>query len=145
MVAGATIRKPVPSDVEYLLKTWGREHRRALPRALPDRLFYHEFQKIMYSLVSRSDARVICAAEDPNYILGFVIGTVHPDAKTAVVHFAYVRSPFRRAGMVREALRDMGWEPGFEIVASHWSDYVARFDLKALNLVYNPYILYGVG
>ena len=144
MASAAVVRKPVPSDVEYLLKTWGREHRRALPRALPDRLFYPEFQKIMYSLVSRTDARVICAAEDPNYIIGFVIGEVHADAQTAVIHFAYVRSPFRRAGFTRAALEDMGWRPGYEIVASHWSDYVARFDLKALNIVYNPYILYSV-
>lgn len=142
MSSAAVIRRPVPSDVEYLLKTWGREHRRALPRALPDRLFYPEYQKIMYSLVSRSDARVICAAEDPNYIIGFVIGSVVPEAQTTVVHFAYVRAPFRRAGFVREALRDMGWQPGFEVVATHWCDYVDRFDLKALNLIYMPYALY---
>lgn len=137
-----TIRRPVPSDVEFMLKTWLREYRRAVPRSFPDRLYYNEFQKVILALTRKSDARVICAADDPNFIAGFVVGNVYPEAKTAVVHFAYVRPPFRRVGVTTAALKDMGYRSDMEIVATHWHPYLDRFRLN--NLIYNPHVLYKV-
>lgn len=137
-----TIRRPVPSDVEFMLKTWLREYRRAVPRSFPDRLYYNEFQKVILALTRKSDARVICAADDSNFIAGFVVGNVYPEAQTAVVHFAYVRPPFRRSGLATAALEDMGYAPGMEIVATHWHPHLDRFRLS--NLIYNPHVLYKV-
>lgn len=136
------IRKPVPSDVEFLLKTWLREYRRALPRRLPDRLYYNEFQRVILALTRKSDARVVCDAKDANYICGFVVGNNYPAEKTAVVHFAYMRPPFRRLGLGTAALEDMGYQVGHEIVATHWHPYLDRFEQK--ELIYNPYVLYKV-
>lgn len=130
------IRGAVPSDVEFILKTWGREMRRAY-RAMPDRLFYHEFQKIMLALVSKSHARVICSATEPDFIAGFVVGTWHADAKTMVLHFAYLRPPLRRMGLCRAALEDMGYVWKEEIVATFWHPYLSRFGLGFLT--YHPW------
>jgi hypothetical protein len=137
-----TIRKPVPSDVEYMLKTWLREMRKAYPRSYPDRLYYNDFQQIIMQLVAKADARVICSASDPNYICGFVVGSCVAEADTMVVHFAYMRSPFRRAGLVTQALQDMGLVKGYEIVATHWSPYMDRFRIN--ELIYNPTVLYSI-
>lgn len=136
------IRKPVPSDVEFMLKTWLREMRRSFPRNFPDRLYYNEFQKVILALTRKSDARVICAADDPNYIAGFVVGNAYPEAQSAVVHFAYMRPPFRRMGLTTESLKDMGYEAGFELIATHWSPYMDRFRIN--ELIYNPLTLYKV-
>lgn len=136
------IRRPVPSDVEFLIKTWLREYRREVPAAMPDRLYYNEFQKVILALTRKSDARVICAVGDANYICGFVVGTSYAAEKTAVVHFAYMRPPFRRLGLVTQALEDMGYEVGHELVASHWHPYLDRFQRK--DLIFNPFILYKV-
>ncbi len=136
------IRRPVPSDVEFMLKTWLREMRKSYPRSFPDRLYYNEFQKVILALTRKADARVICSATDANFIAGFVVGNVYAPQKTAVVHFAYIRPPFRRTGMVTNSLIDMGYEPGFEIVATHWSPYMDRFRIDSL--IYNPFTLYKV-
>lgn len=141
-MAAFVIRRPVPSDVEYMLKTWLRKMRAAYPRQLPDRLYYNDFQAVILALTRKADARVICSADDPSYICGFVVGTVYPDAETAVVHFAYMRSPFRRMGLVTKALEDMGFKNTYEIVATHWHPYMDRFRLS--NLIHNPWVLYKV-
>ena len=142
MAQSYTIRRPVPSDVEFMLKTWLREYRRAVPRNMPDRLYYNEFQKVILALTRKSDARMVCSAEDPNFICGFVVGTAYPAEGTAVVHFAYMRPPFRRMGLVTKALEDMGYEMGDEVVATHWHPYLDRF--RRNELIYNPLVLYKV-
>jgi hypothetical protein len=137
-----TVRRPVPTDVEFMLKTWLREYRRAMPRAFPDRLYYNEFQKIILALTRKSNARVVCTTNDPNFIVGFLVGDVYPEYETAVVHFAYMRPPFRRYGFARQALLDMAYQDGYEIIATHWTPYMDRFRIK--QLIHNPYVLYKV-
>lgn len=136
------VRKPVPSDVEFILKTWLREYRRGVSQAMPDRLYYNEFQKVILALTRKSDARVICAENDSNYICGFVVGNSYPEASTFVCHFAYMRPPFRRMGLAASALADMGYDEGDEIVATHWHPFLDRFRRK--DLIYNFLTLYKV-
>jgi len=137
-----TIRKPVASDVEFIIKTWAREMRRAYTRKFPDRLFYNEFQKIILSLTSKAQARVICLSDDANYIVGFVVGEHFAAAKTLVVHFAYIRPPMRRLGLGAEACASLGYQPGDEIVATFWHPYLDRFERK--DLIHNPFVLMGI-
>lgn len=139
-----TIRRPVPSDVEFMLKTWLREMRKSYPRAYPDRLYYNDFQGSVLALTRKADARVICTTNDPNYIVGFVVGNTYGDVDTTVLHFAYIRPPFRRLGLASAALADLGHKPGREIVATHWHPYLDKFDLRKLNLLYNPTVLYAI-
>lgn len=137
-----TIRRPVGTDVEFIIKTWAREMRRSYTRKFPDRLYYNEFQKIILSLTSKAQARVICLADDANYIAGFVVAEVFPEARTTVVHFAYVRPPMRRLGLASEALRGLGHVDGFELVATFWHPYLERFDRR--DLIHNPFALLGI-
>lgn len=135
------IRRAVPSDVEYILKTWGREMRGSYVR-MPERLFYNWFQGIMLRLVQTQDARVICDPSDPDVIWGFCVGKWVPEARIMTVHFAYVRPAFRRLGLTTAALKDMGYEDGCEVVATFSSRYIERFrnDL----FIYNPDVAWGL-
>jgi hypothetical protein len=142
MSAAVSIRPPVPSDVEYMLKTWLRVMRKSYPRSWPDRLYYDDFQRDIVALTRKAHARVIASRRDPNFIIGFVVGNIYPENKTAVIHFAYVRSTFRRAGLLTQALLDMRYEPGYEIVATFWGPYLDRFERK--DLIYNPRLLFKV-
>lgn len=139
-----TIRQALPSDMEFLLKTTMRELRAFEPRSMPDRIWYQEMQGVVFALTRKCHARVVCDAASPDTICGFVFGEVYPEAKTTVVHFAYMRPAFRRLGLMRAALEDLGWKRGHEIVATHWSAYLDRFNLRALNLLYNKFVLYTV-
>ena len=123
------------------MKTWGREAKHCnMFHGMPDRLFYNEFQKIMLALVQKQQARVICDASEPDVIMGFVVGQWYPDADTFVAHFAYVRPAFRRLGMLRAALADMGYREGSEIVCTLWNSYIQRFKLDCM--IYNPLVIW---
>ncbi len=135
------IRYAVPSDVEFLLKTWGREMKESgMFKGMPGRLFFNEFQAVMLALTQKQQCRVICDAKEPDVIYGFVVGSWQPQADTFLAHFAYVRPAFRRLGMCRAAMLDMGYREGAEIVASAWNSYVARFKLDCL--IYNPFLIW---
>ncbi len=134
------IRQAVPSDHGLILKTWMREMREATPKAYPDRHFYNDWQKKILALTRKAGARVICTANDPSYICGFVVAVVYPDIETTVVWFCHMRGPFRRLGLMKAALEDMGHQEGYEIVAPDWHPYLDRFNLKKLNLLHNPSI-----
>lgn len=134
------LRQAVPSDMGYILKTWMRTMRDACSKAYPDRLFYNDWQKKILALTRKSDARVICTANDPSFICGFVVGNVYSDVDTTLVWFAFMKPPFRRLGLVSAALADMNHALGYEIVAPDWHPYLERFDRKQLNLLHNPSI-----
>ncbi len=142
------VRGVLPDDVEYLLKTWGREVEASKPHypngkpAMPKRLFFDEYQLVMQALIRSTHARVVVPATDSSFIAAFVIANVYPDATTALVHFAYTRPPFRRLGLCTAALQDLGYEPGFELVATHWTKYMNR--IMRDDLIFNDYALYGV-
>lgn len=141
------IREPLPDDIEFILKTWSREIEKTKPRfadgssCCPKRIFFNQYQKrVIVPLMSKCTARVIVPTSDPSYICGFVVGRYMP-ATAMVIHFAYVRPPFRRMGLCSESLRDMGWVSE-EIVATHWTRYLNRFQIPGLIL--NEYLIYGV-
>ena len=136
------VRLAESGDVNFILKTWLRESRRATPRAMPDSLFYNEFTKIIHLIIPKSEARILCAADDPQYIVAFAIGTTYLDIGTTVLHFCYTRPPFRRLGFIKEMMFELGYKPGYEIVATHWSEIA--YKLLRDDLIYNPYILYSV-
>lgn len=164
------IRKPVADDVEYILKTWLREAHVAQPQRLqeraralagnehasvewtaawPGRLFFPDYQaEVIVPCMQRNDARIICPTADVNIIESVVLGRyappVDPDgAGCMVVHFAFTRPAFRRLGLARAALQDMGWREGQdELVASWWSKYLNRFTRR--DLLLNPLTLWKV-
>ncbi len=137
-----TIRQAVPSDHAYILKTWMREMRRSVSNAYPDRHFYNDWQKKILALTRKAGCRVICTANDPSYIVGFIVGNVYDEYDTAVIWFAFVRPPFRRLGLAAAALSDLGHKPGHEIVAPDWTSFAERLDRKKLNLLHNPSIMW---
>lgn len=150
------VRRPLPDDVEYMIKTWGREIAHAQPRklfrdkkstfqasAFPQRLFYDEYQReVILPLTRKAQARVVCPVSDPEMIACFVVGESFPEVKTFVAHFAFTRPAFRRLGLCRAACEDIGYAEGHEIVATAWTRFLNRFDRA--DLIYNWLTLFQV-
>lgn len=149
------VRRPVADDTEFLIKTWSREAYASQPwrdapegggrkvSAFPARLFYDTYQReVIVPLFAKADARVVCPAQDASLIESFVVAKVFPEHRTTVVHFAYTRNAFRRLGLVKAALEDMGWSSDHEVVATMWSATLRKCTRQ--ELIYNPFALYGV-
>jgi hypothetical protein len=143
------VRGVLPDDVEFILKTWTREIERTKPRradgssAFPKRLFFDQYQRdVIVPLMTKAYGRVVVPVDDVSLIACFVVGNVIPEARTSVVHFAYTRPPFRRLGLAKAALEDLDHVDGYELVATHWTRYLNRFERA--DLVYNDLVLYHV-
>lgn len=135
---------PEKTEIGFILKTWGREHYKTMPRQFPQRLFFTEFGAIMAELAKRAKCAVASNPDDINQIQGFAIGKVAEDG-VFLLHFVYVRPEFRRMGLCREMCAYLGYdETKHELVATHWSDYASKIDRKGKPIIYHPYILYGL-
>lgn len=131
------IRNVLPDDVEYVIKTWAREAHAAQPTrrdsekhgthpAEPGRLFYPKFQaEVILPLFKKAEARIVCPASDITVIASFAVGRKVDD--TFACFFAYTRHEFRRLGLARAALADMGYEDGQDIACAAWSSTLSRF------------------
>ena len=142
MTTLAHIRAPIATDVKYIVKTWLRKMHAEQPLAFPNQQFYNDFQKVILELMKTSEARLASSPSDTNHILAFAIGRAFPDLKVLHLHFCYTRAEFRRMGLQWDLIKSLGWEPGMEIVATHWSK-----DLRpslAEKVTYNYLTLYGV-
>jgi hypothetical protein len=132
------VRRVLPDDVEYIMKTWGREVYAWQPykigvnklrmNATPARLFYKDYQEtVMIPLFRKAEGRVVCPRRDPSVIASFLVGEAYPEYHSAIVHFAYTRVEYRRAGLARAALCDLGYTPGDEVIATEWSRTLHHF------------------
>lgn len=138
------IRSVLPDDVEYVIKTWAREAHEASPRrrdtvkhgthpAEPGRLFFPKFQsEVILPLFKKAEARIVCPASDISVIASFAVGRLVAD--TFACYFAYTRAEFRRLGLARAALADMGYADGSDIACAAWSSTMSRFS--------SPFVVY---
>ncbi len=148
MIPEFKVRGPLPDDDGYILKTMGRDIESSNHRypdgtpCMPKRLFFKEFEIVAKHLMRVSPARVVVPVSDASFIAAFVIAQCEPANKIIIVHYAQTRPPFRRLGLVKAALEDLGYEPGFEIIATHWTKFMNR--VQRNDLILNERLLYGV-
>jgi hypothetical protein len=88
-------------------------------------------------------ARVViaCDREKPWYIYGYCVAeTPSDDHVPLVVHYTFVKNPFRRQGIATEMLKAHGWYRDRIIVATHWNYYLKDIR-KVVRLRFNPWLL----
>ena len=146
------IRPGYHKDIPLITKSWYKGFRRTEPR-LSIKAYDAYHHKVMEELLPRCDVRVLCNAESPDDVLGYLVGEFLTD--TAVIHWVYVKLPFRRLGMaghlVREFLSRYEGSPVAHTMLSpsfwHKSDTRPAKDLtqytKSRGWDYNPYLLWA--
>jgi len=138
------VHRPATSDDNaFVISNWLhgiRDSRDA--GAIPSRDFFPIMWPVIGRLLERPGVRTIvaCEAREPSLVYGFIAGdTTGPQP---VVHYVYVKGPFRRAGYARGLFRALGVDPerpfryGFrtfwchdlatKIPAGRWDPSVAR-------------------
>lgn len=85
-------------------------------------------------MLQQNFVRVACVASDPNQVLGYLVFGEHEGIK--IVHYAYVKHPFRTMGICTSLLQDSGIQEGFY---THETPSGARVAAR-MKLIYNPYL-----
>jgi GNAT superfamily N-acetyltransferase len=145
------LRAATQDDRPLIFATWLRSYRHGsqTPRRIPDAVYFARHHELIEELLDLSDVRIAHPVGEPEVILGWsVVEVLEPDEigepSPAVVHFVYVKPPFRRAGVARALLAhvDRLESSGSPVLYTH-----ETFTLKAEQLAahvarwtFDPYL-----
>lgn len=103
-----TIRPAVIGDWAFLCATFKQSFWRESPWARRIRwsVFAENHEPIVHRVLQRSEVLVACDRTDEDQIAGYLV--FEPKATPPVLHFAYVKPAFRRAGVFRALLGASG-------------------------------------
>lgn len=143
--AGPAVQlRPVElGDVALVMSSWLSSYRDGpVGRLITDSVFYSETRPIVQALVSRCPPVVACDPANPDSIYGWACGERVGGA--LVVHFVYVRQPWRGWGIARQLVAALGYQPGEKLYATHVTSIyrTPRFRRSSLGrvVVNNPWL-----
>ena len=128
------IRELVGSDVPFIFRSWITSYRRsAFAKGIRDRVYFAHQHRLIEAILRRGRVRVAYVLNDPDTIIGYLVLTEEPN----VLHYAFVKSPFRREHVLTSLIPEGDW------FYSHRSDDSDRIIGRFPQLTFNPYIAFG--
>lgn len=98
-------RQATTYDHNMVYSSWLQSNRNAALYALvPNTVYFHEFHKIIESILEKGAVFVACDKEDPDQIFGYVVTEYSDIDDTLVVHWIYVKHPFRNNGVAQSLM-----------------------------------------
>jgi GNAT superfamily N-acetyltransferase len=108
-------------------------------KEMPKQLYFESAGAVAERILERSVCIVLCSEEDTAQIIGYVVFGSGP-----VLHYVYVKQPFRRMGLgrhlVREVVERVGGDRG--LPCSHMAANVDIWQAmqKEFDFIFNPYL-----
>jgi hypothetical protein len=137
-----TLRELQPDDVSFIFNSWLKSHRDSPTVAgVPNGIYYAAHHAIIERCLKHPQARVLvaCNSEDSGQIFGYVVG--EQQAGATILHWLYVKHPFRGFGVARSlegAL--LGTSRPETVFYTHRVKQTERL-LKNRAYVYHPYLI----
>lgn len=135
------IRVAAVEDVPFIFSSWLKSYRDApAVRSVPNSIYYAEHHGIIESIINSPNlvSLVACDPQDESQIFGYLIGENMGEG--FVLHWVYVKYPFRRFGVARLLLNAARQAvPGW----LQYSHAGKSYDQLTRNkdYIYNPYII----
>lgn len=135
------IRDFQQDDLNFILSTWLKSYRldSKFTNFIRNSVFYPWHERLIKKILARENTRpyVACLKEDPFVILGYLI------TEGPVVHFAYVKGPFRRMGIFKTMMKAAAIDlqaPGERINYTHHTQDMNWLSEKYPTLNFHPYL-----
>ena len=132
-----SVRRAVPDDLGFIFSTWLKHYKQHsdLTKHITNSVFYVKYHKIIEKLLAKSLVVVAHPPGRPEVILGYAaLEMLTPP----VVHWVYVKGPWRRFGIARLLLE------GLDVAHcsfTHWTRDIESFRERWPTAVYDPYLL----
>ncbi len=123
-----------------VFNSWLKRYRDAVSvRLVTDRVFFEVQHKVIRKILERPGLvlRVACNPEDSNQIYAYIVAEFNqivPDL--TLIHWIYVKSPFRRAGVAKDLLSTV-LEDHKQIHYTH-KTFLTQYLDKDNKWIYNP-------
>lgn len=135
------LRKPIPSDINFISDTWLKTYRFKSKWAsrIIEGCFYAEHGKMVQRAFRHSVTIVACDPIEPSHIFGYLVGMNRP--KADVLHYIYVKKPFRSSGVAADMVDSFqGQDYLFnthETIPYHFLEFLRN---RYHKVTYNPYL-----
>lgn len=144
-------RSPTPDDFSFILNSWLRSYSRSdHVRQIASEVYYYSHSILIKEILKVSRTIVAVSTEDPTQIFGYL--TYIPDYldHDFVVHYLYVKQPYRRFGIAKKLLQTMKSAEHPHIDAedatmwfTHYTSY-SKYFMKDNYFQFNPYLIKGI-
>lgn len=110
------------SAMNFILDAWKRSYR-SEKRNLPWNRYSCEVQSRLNALIARgARVRIAVDGEDEDFFFGFIV------AEPPVLHYVYVKSPFRRQGLAIRMIEESGFDTNQTILCPYWTPAAKNAD-----------------
>lgn len=142
----AAFRDATTAELPMVYSDWLRSYRKSpITRAIPNDVFFadHGHHGVVERAIGAAELVVACSPEDPAQVYGwccFVNLVGAPPGNPPLLHYLYVKSTFRGAGVARRLLEAFGLGDG-PLQVTHWTHAADRAKDRGRQLIFNPYLL----
>lgn len=101
------------ADRAFIVGTWSDSYKSSHYAGM---LWTDDYAPTMHVQIERvldrpeTVAIVACDRDDSSFLFGHIVGEVEP-GETPIVHYTYVKAPYRRTGIARGLLTELGIAP----------------------------------
>jgi GNAT superfamily N-acetyltransferase len=130
------IRPATERDLNLIFSSWLKSYRPSLfAQKISNEVFYKEHHDAVERALKRSTILIASNPEDENHVYGWIC--FEDTGPISVLHYLYVKNPFRGFGIAKQLLRKM--KPGVFVYTHH----TQHFSRLATGAVYSPYLFFG--
>jgi GNAT superfamily N-acetyltransferase len=142
--ADIRVRPMAKADESFIYHSWLKSYRDSpTVRSIPNTIYFARHHDIIERLFNdpATVVNIACNPEDENQIYGYIVGGkwTGVDASGPVIHWIYVKHPFRGAG-IGGTLEKLLVADAANVVFTHRVKQMDRL-LKDKAYTYNPYLL----
>ena len=119
------IRKADEGDTSFIYSSWLKSYA-SQNKDQPKITVYKMHRSVVRRLLEEGITLVACMEDDPDQVLGWLCA--HRIPKFLILHYCYVKAPFRRFGLARSLVDAFEYRAGEPVAISH-KGYICK-DLK---------------
>lgn len=132
------LRPANAADTPFILSSWLHGYRKAsVTSGISNTIYFKSQEALLKRLLGVAHVVVACSKDDPDQIFGYA--AYETDGVNLVVHWVYVKQPFRALGMARSLLAVVRDTPHY--VEWH-SSRTRPSALLGPTSAYNPYMIW---
>lgn len=130
-----TLRPANGTELNFILSSWVRSFKRSTFAAkIPWDIYKERHDAAIKSImVSGAEFTVACNPEDESQAFGWI--SFHRTPSMPVIHYVYVKEPFRRFKIATGLIQSVG----SDFIHTHMTD---KFMKMGLSGVYDPYLFF---
>lgn len=134
------IRSATKEDISFLFSSWLKSFRDSgtMCRNITNTVYFESHHKLIERILRRASVNVACDADHPDQLFGYIVAETIDGI--FVLHYIYVKHPFRRTGIGSALLNSFQHNSSLASCTTHLTRMGERLLLK-YNMIYHPYIV----